>query len=267
MAENIEWRLLTAEDFEVYENHLGETSLRYKGEWENIIIPEKIEGLEGAEELNSVDEDGTIRSYFEIFYDLNTEIKTLRVKAPYSNNVTDMGYMFIDCSMLTSLELYEFDTSNVTNMDGMFSGCIRLERLDLSSFDTSNVTNMANMFGICRALTTIDLSSFDTSSVKDMGGMFYRTRPGKVLARSKDDKERLLSAGYKGEIVVWSRKVVGLSAAKMMVDNMTEHMKNLVAGTQFDPDLKKSKILTEEEYNALSTADKNKTDTIYFIKK
>lgn len=86
--------------------------------------------------------------------------------------VTDMSYMFQDCSCLTSLDLSGFDTSNVTNMSYMFSGCKNLERLDLRSFNTANVTDMCCMFYDCYCLSTIDLSSFNTENVKNMRSMF-----------------------------------------------------------------------------------------------
>ena len=37
-----------------------------------------------------------------------------------TSNITDMRYMFYNCSSLTSLDVSNFDTSNVTNMDSMF---------------------------------------------------------------------------------------------------------------------------------------------------
>ena len=89
-----------------------------------------------------------------------------------TSNVTDMHYMFSDCSSLTSLDLSSFDTSNVINIKSMFRGCSSLTDLDLSSFNTTNVTNMASLFNSCSSLTSLDLSNFNTSKVTDMGGMF-----------------------------------------------------------------------------------------------
>ena len=47
------------------------------------------------------------------------------------------------------------DTSNVTNMNYMFGDCSALTSLDISGWDTSNVTNMDGMFGYCNILKTI----------------------------------------------------------------------------------------------------------------
>ena len=95
------------------------------------------------------------------------------INMPYltTEGVTDMGYMFANCSSLQSLELSNFDTSSVCNMDEMFSGCTSLQSLDLSNFDTSNVNDMNYMFANCSSLQSLDLSNFDTSNVNGMSGM------------------------------------------------------------------------------------------------
>ena len=89
-----------------------------------------------------------------------------------TDNVTDMSYMFSGCSSLTSLDVTGFNTDNVTDLSWMFSGCSNLTSLDVSSFDTGNVTDMSNMFGGCSGLTNLDVSSFDTKKVMNMGGIF-----------------------------------------------------------------------------------------------
>ena len=90
-----------------------------------------------------------------------------------TSKVTDMSYMFSDCSALTSLDVSGFDTSNVTDMSDMFGSCSALTSLDLSGCDTSKVTNMRSMFSRCSKLTSLDLSDFGTSRVTSMGYMFY----------------------------------------------------------------------------------------------
>ena len=90
----------------------------------------------------------------------------------YTSSVTDMSYMFYNCSYAPNLEVSHFNTSNVTNMDRMFYNCSSVSKLNLVNFDTSNVTNMNYMFGGCSSLTTIDMSSFDTSNVSNMDWMY-----------------------------------------------------------------------------------------------
>ena len=86
--------------------------------------------------------------------------------------VTDMQFMFSDCSSLSELDVSGFDTSMVTDMSAMFQGCNSLTYLDVSGFDTSMVTNMGCMFCGCSSLTELDVSGFDTSRVAGMNLMF-----------------------------------------------------------------------------------------------
>ena len=99
-----------------------------------------------------------------------TEIKN--ISNLDTSNVTDMSWMFDECSSLVSLDVSSFDTSNVINMDGMFAWCDSLTNLDVSKFDTKNVTDMSSMFYDCKSLTNLDVSKFDTSNVTDMSWMF-----------------------------------------------------------------------------------------------
>ena len=104
------------------------------------------------------------------------EFKNL-VQINFNNNfntskVTNMSWMFFNCTSLTSLDLSNFNTSNVTNMSDMFYKCSSLTTLDLSSFNTSNVTNMWQMFASCSSLTSLNLGNFNTSKITDMSDMF-----------------------------------------------------------------------------------------------
>ena len=89
-----------------------------------------------------------------------------------TEKVTDMSYMFNNCTGLTSLNLSSFNTAEVTKMNNMFKDCSSLTSLDLSNFDTSNVTNMSYMFYNCRELTSLNLSGFNTANVTNMSYMF-----------------------------------------------------------------------------------------------
>ena len=89
-----------------------------------------------------------------------------------TSKVTNMSWMFNDCSSLTSLDLSGWDTSNVTNMMAMFRSCCALTSLDLSGWDISNVIDMKIMFNDCSSLTSLDLSGWDISNVTNMSTMF-----------------------------------------------------------------------------------------------
>lgn len=92
-----------------------------------------------------------------------------------TSKVTTMEGMFMQCSVIKSLDLSAFETSNVENFYGMFAHCKELESLDVSNFDTSAATNMREMFMRCLKLKTIDLTNFETAKVKTMTKMFSKS--------------------------------------------------------------------------------------------
>ena len=113
-----------------------------------------------------------------------------------TSKVTDMGFMFNGCSGLTSLDLSSLDTSNVTDMQQMFCGCSGLTSLDLSPLDTSKVTCMSDMFSDCSSLTSLDLSSLDTSNVTSMWAMFYNCSGLTSLDLSSFDTSKVTDMGF-----------------------------------------------------------------------
>ncbi len=61
-----------------------------------------------------------------------------------TSKVTDIAYMFYNCSSLTSLDLSSFNTSKVTDMDWMFYSCSSLTTtINIMSI---GVTNYSSMF-------------------------------------------------------------------------------------------------------------------------
>ena len=128
---------------------------------------EKLTTIEGIKNLNT--EDVTNMSY--MFRDCSS-LESLDLSSFNTANVTRMGSMFKYCSGLTSLDLSKFNTANVKDMSGMFWGCSGLTSLDLSSFNTAKVENMSYMFSDCSGLENLDLSSFNTAEVTDMHYMF-----------------------------------------------------------------------------------------------
>ncbi|WP_430490940.1 bacterial Ig-like domain-containing protein [Lactiplantibacillus pentosus] len=117
----------------------------------------------------------------------NSEFSKITIAADDSDaskltsQVTNMAYMFNNCTQLMALYLSKFDTHNVTDMSHMFNGDENLGKLVISTyspnnpdqtFDTSNVTNMSHMFTRCDALGSLDVSGFITSKVTNMSHMF-----------------------------------------------------------------------------------------------
>ena len=104
-----------------------------------------------------------------------TKLETIKdLKYLNTEQVTNMSYMFSDCSALTSLDLSNFNTAKVRDMSYMFYRCSALSSLDLSNFNTAIVSDMSLMFGGCSVLSSLDLSNFYTKEVRDMSYMFSR---------------------------------------------------------------------------------------------
>lgn len=88
-------------------------------------------------------------------------------------NASSCYKMFYDCT--TSFNLSNFDTSKMTDMSWMFEDCSGLTLLDLSNFNIENVTDMHYMFKYCDSLTTINVSNqWNTDSVKFSIKMFKK---------------------------------------------------------------------------------------------
>lgn len=88
-----------------------------------------------------------------------------------TSSVTDMAYMFYNCTALSALDVTSWNTSNVTNMHALFWNT-RLKEIDLTHFNTAKVTDMEGMFRSCLSLQKLDLSSFNTGNVTKASGMF-----------------------------------------------------------------------------------------------
>ena len=123
---------------------------------------------------------------YQLFYQKSA--LTAITSIPDTSDVTNMSYMFRNCSNVTSLDVTKtFNTKNVTNMSYMFGYCYKLKTLDLSSFDTSKVTNMAMMFYNSTALTEVNLSGWDLRNVTSKSAMFGNgVKPTKVIMNGCD---------------------------------------------------------------------------------
>ena len=73
----------------------------------------------------------------------NLEIKLIETKI-----ITNMSYMFYECSSLQSLpDISKWDTKNVTNMNSMFKYCASLQSLpDISNWDINKNLKRDSMF-------------------------------------------------------------------------------------------------------------------------
>ena len=112
------------------------------------------------------DTDGTKTSVTKVVFD--PSFAGARPTTTY-----DWFYGMTNLQSITGMSY--LNTSEVTNMGWMFMECSKLTSLDVSHFNTSKVTDMNQMFCYCTGLTNLDLSNFNTSKVTDMGAMFYNS--------------------------------------------------------------------------------------------
>ena len=161
-----------------FKKNVGETlpknSAWVKDKWTVAYIKEKL----GNGTIKHIVFDKSFSTYtptsLYCFFERLAELETITgLEYLNTENVTNMGRMFYDCSSLTSLDVTHFNTAKVTNMSYMFYNCKALTSLDVTHFNTANVTNMGYMFYICSSLTSLDVTHFNTAKVTDMRYMFY----------------------------------------------------------------------------------------------
>ena len=115
------------------------------------------------------DEDVSLEGLFKSFNKV-TEINGLK-NIDFSK-VTDISYMFFNCSGLVNLEIGNWDVSNVTDTNFMFGSCSGLVNLEIGNWDVSSVTNTSSMFESCSSLTNLEIGNWNVSNVTNTSGMF-----------------------------------------------------------------------------------------------
>ena len=91
------------------------------------------------------------------------------------NDITEMKAVFSGCSSLDELsDISKWSMKNVTDISSMFNGCASLISMpDISNWDTKNMTNMKELFCGCKSLKSLpDISKWDISKVTDISSMF-----------------------------------------------------------------------------------------------
>ena len=151
----------------------------------------KLETITGLEYLNT---EKVTNMYF-MFYNCSS-LTSLDVTHFNTANVTNMSFMFYNCSSLTSLDVTHFNTANVTNMGRMFYNCSSLTSLDVTKFNTANVTDMNYMFSGCSKLTSLDVTKFNTAKVTNMSYMFRDCSELTSLDVTKFNTAKVTNMGY-----------------------------------------------------------------------
>ena len=107
-----------------------------------------------------------------------TNLNAIYLDNFYTNEVTDMSFMFADCTSLEVIEIGmamsvqddmtqsrgNFLTSNVTNMASMFEGCKSLQSFYLQNLDIHSVKNFSNMFAGCSSLDNMNLTEIKNAN-------------------------------------------------------------------------------------------------------
>ena len=87
------------------------------------------------------------------------------------HSITDISYMFANCTNLVSINCGTWNTETVTNMSHMFYCCKKLKILDCN-WNTETVTNMSHMFYGCVKISNIKCDKWNVLNVTNMNSMF-----------------------------------------------------------------------------------------------
>ena len=109
-----------------------------------------------------------------MFYNCKSMKKIIFGEVFNTSNVTDMSFLFCNCSNISIINLECFDTSNVVDMCCMFGGCLNLKTIIYGSqFNTSKVVDFSYLFFCCNSFTKIDLTPISVANSIDLKYMFY----------------------------------------------------------------------------------------------
>ena len=99
-----------------------------------------------------------------------------------TSNVISMVGMFYN-TKVTSLDLSRFNTTKVTDMSYMFYDCTQLEYLDLKNFDFSGITRDGEyrMLDRCKSLKYLNIYSFKDDVCFDYNFFYYWLSPKQNL--------------------------------------------------------------------------------------
>ena len=161
-----------------------------------LLINGEIKELQEFYEIRNVDtklnitlikeDDENLTDMGYMFYDCYILSSISKNSIWRTDKVTNMEYMFYNCKALLSLpdNFSKWNTSNITDMKYMFDGCTSLSNMpDISKWTTNNVTDMTHMFCNCEALERLDeIYKWNISKVESISGMFWNCKNLKSLS-------------------------------------------------------------------------------------
>ena len=110
----------------------------------------------------------TTSSWFRGMYRLQSTSAISGMEYLNTDEVTNMSYMFYQCSSLTGLDLSHFNTAKVTDMTSMFEFCSQLFLVYVgSAWNTDAVTQSSRMFIGCYSLKGGQGTYFSSNNPKD----------------------------------------------------------------------------------------------------
>ena len=90
--------------------------------------------------------------------------------------LTDLNYMFFQCSNMTTIDLSSWKFGQVTSMQNMFRNCINAETIDITGIDTSQMTSTSDINYMCascnnlvRIRGAIDLIGMNLTALPNLG--------------------------------------------------------------------------------------------------
>ena len=93
-----------------------------------------------------------------------------------TEDVKDMGSMFLNCRSLKSVDVRFFNTAKVEDMSAMFEGCQSLKEIDIAGFHFAKLVRAQRMFCNCQNLVTIYCNESmvtEAPKLKVSTAMFY----------------------------------------------------------------------------------------------
>ena len=119
----------------------------------------------------------SIENISNMFYGCSSLITILDISNWDTTNIIDMSCLFYCCSSLISLpDISNWNVIKVTNISGIFYGCSSLKMApDISKWYTKSLTNISYLFHGCSSLTFIpNISNWNTIDITNMSFMFSK---------------------------------------------------------------------------------------------
>lgn len=89
-----------------------------------------------------------------------------------TGNLENLAQAFLQCSKLSSVDVWNLYVGKVTTLYNTFSGCSTLTELDLSGWDTRQVTTAQYAFQYCSGLKSLNIRDWKLPNLQSAACMF-----------------------------------------------------------------------------------------------